>query len=135
MHHVGAGMTLRRAVPPPRVDGRDHGVALDELAGLHVDAVRPQRLGDLLHVGDGGLGRTRCTGAGDALVGDLPAGLGVERGAIQTTSTRSGAGQPLVPCVTTGTRLPSTKMPRILASEINSSKPVNSVGPASTSSR
>ena len=35
----------------------------------------------------------------------------------------------------TGTRLPSTKMPRILASEVNSSNPVNSVGPASTSSR
>ena len=39
-----------------RVDGRDDGVALDELAGLDVDAVRPQGLGDLLDVGDGGLG-------------------------------------------------------------------------------
>ena len=82
MHHVGAGMALRRAVPPPRVDCRDHGVALDELARLHVDAMRPQRFGDLLHIGDGGLRGTR--GAADgALVGDLPAGLGVERGAIE----------------------------------------------------
>src|SRR5271156_2552109 len=49
-----------------------------------------------------------------------------------TSSTRSA---PSPPCATTGTRLPSTKMPRMRACEVNSSKPVNSVGPASTSSR
>ncbi len=60
VHHVGAGVALGCAVPPARVDGGDDGVALDEFAGLDVDAVRPQRFGDLLHVGDGGLrGRRR----------------------------------------------------------------------------
>src|SRR5262245_60280150 len=84
MDHVRAGMALRRAVPPARVDGRDDGVALDEFAGLDVDTVCPQGFGDLLHVGDGGLGGARRTRPGDAaLVGDLAAGLRVERGAVQ----------------------------------------------------
>ena len=56
MHHVRAGVALGGAVPPARVHRGDHGVALDELAGLDVDAVHPQRFRDLLHVGDGGLG-------------------------------------------------------------------------------
>src|ERR1700692_1909118 len=50
----------------------------------------------------------------------------------KTSSTRSAPAPSA--CDTTGTRLPSMKMPRILASEVNSSKPVNSVGPASNSS-
>ena len=84
MHHVGAGVTLRSAVAPPRINGRDDGVALDELAGFHVDAVRPERFGDLLDVGDGRLRRAGRGRSGDAaLVGDLTAGLGVERCAIQ----------------------------------------------------
>ena len=84
MHHVGAGVALRGAVAPARVDGRDDGVALDELAGLHVDAVRPQRFGDLLHIGDGRLRRAGRGRSGDAaLVGDLAAGLGIERCAVQ----------------------------------------------------
>ncbi len=61
-----------------------HGVALHELAGLDVDAMRPQGFGDLLYVGHRGLGRRGCAGAGDrTLVGDLPAGLGVERAAVE----------------------------------------------------
>ncbi len=61
-----------------------------------------------------------------AFVGDLAAGLGVERCAVQD---QLDAVRLLLPSwATTGTRLPSTKMPRILASEVNSSKPVNSVG-------
>ena len=84
MHHVGAGVTLRSAVAPPRINRRDDGVALDELARFHVDAVCPERLGDLLDVGDGCLGRTGRGRSGDAaLVGDLTAGLGVERRAVQ----------------------------------------------------
>src|SRR6476646_7689066 len=75
-------MTLGCAVPPARVDGGDDGVALYELSGLDVDAVRPQRLCDLLHIADGR--RRRRRGSGDAaFVGDLATGLCVERSAIQ----------------------------------------------------
>ena len=43
-----------------------------------------QRLGDLLHVGDGGLRGLAGAGAADGSdVGDLAAGLGVERGAVE----------------------------------------------------
>src|SRR6478672_2935910 len=78
------GMTLRGAVPPAGVDCGYDGVALDELAGLDVDSVCPQRFGDLLHVGDGSLRGTRCACARDAaLVGDLATRLGVERAAVQ----------------------------------------------------
>ena len=133
MHHMGSGVALGRAVAPLRVDRGDHRVALHELAGLDVDTVCPQGFGDLLYVGDRGLGRRRRARAGDrAVVGDLSAGLRVERLRSRTSSTRSAA---WAPWPTTGTRLPSTKMPRIRASEVNSSNPVNSVGPASTSSR
>ena len=59
VHHVGAGVPLGGAVAPLRVDRGDDGVALDELAGLDVNPVHPQRLGDLLHVGDGALARRR----------------------------------------------------------------------------
>ena len=118
----------------PGSDRRDDGVALDEFAGFDVDAVHPKGFGDLLHVGDGGPGALACAGTADgARVGDLTARLGVERRAVQHEFDTIGA--PSVPCATTGTRLPSTKMPRIRACEVNSSKPVNSVGPASTSSR
>ena len=92
MHHVRAGVTLRSAVAPARVDGRHDRVALDELAGLHVDAVRPQRFGDLLHVADGCLRRRGRGRSGDAaLVGDLAAGLGVERCAVQDQLDALGA--------------------------------------------
>ncbi|PQM47362.1 hypothetical protein C1Y40_02439 [Mycobacterium talmoniae] len=50
-----------------------------------------------------------------------------------TSSTRSAV--TASPWDTTGTRLPSTNTPRIRASLVSSSNPVNSVGPASISSR
>src|SRR6185437_12706969 len=77
-------MTLRRAVAPAGIDGGDDRVALDEFAGLDVDAVRPQRFGDLLHIGDGCPGCPRRARARDAaLVGDLTTRLRVERGAVE----------------------------------------------------
>ena len=42
--------------------------------------MHPHRFGDLLHIGDRGLGSPACDNAD---VGDLPTGLGIERGAIQ----------------------------------------------------
>src|ERR1700736_1266266 len=77
-------MALRRAVPPAGVYGGDDGVALDEFAGLDGDPVRPQRLGDLLHIADGRPGcRSRARPRDAPLVGDLAARLGVERGAVE----------------------------------------------------
>ena len=93
VHHVGARVSLGGAFAPAGIHGRDDGVALDELAGLHVDAVHPQGFGDLLHVGDGGLGALAGTGAADgAGVGDLPTRLGVQRCAVQYELDPVGAG-------------------------------------------
>ena len=120
----------------PGFDRRDDGVALDELSGLDVNPMHPKGFGDLLHVGDRRPGALARAGSADgAHVGDLAAGLGVKRRAVQDQFHPIRAGAFRAACATTGTRLPSTKMPKILASEVNSSNPVNSVGPASTSSR
>ena len=130
------GVALGGPVPPLRVDRGDDGVALDELARFDGDAVHEQRLGDLLHVGDGGPCGLARTGAADgADVRDLAAGLGVERRAVEHQLDAVGVWPRPRRAATTGTRRPSTKMPRILASEDSSSNPVNSVGPASTRSR
>ena len=77
-------MALGRAVAPLRVGGGRHGVALDELTRLDVDAVHEQRLGDLLHVGDRGPRRGAGPGSGnDSHVGELTPGLRVQRSAVQ----------------------------------------------------
>ena len=77
-------MPLGGAVAPLRIHRGDDGVALDELPRLDIDPMHPQGLGDLLHIGDSGLGRRTAAGAGDpADIGDLSAGLGVERGAVE----------------------------------------------------
>ena len=53
--------------------------------------MHPQRLADLLDVGDRGFGRFTGTCSADLTgVGDLATGLGVQRGAVGTISTRSG---------------------------------------------
>ena len=94
VHHVGAGVALGGSVPPLGIDRRDDRVTLDELARLDVDPMHEQRLGDLLHVGDGSLGGFAGARAGDAAdVGDLTTGLGVQRSAIEHQFDAVGPGR------------------------------------------
>ena len=84
VHHMRAGVALGCAAAPGRIHRGDDGIALDELTGFDVDPVHRQRLADFLHVGDGRLGRFTASGAGDpAGVGDLSAGFGVKRRAVE----------------------------------------------------
>ena len=80
VHHVGTGVPLGCTLAPLGVDVREHDVALGDLALLHRHLVRPDLLGDLLHVVDLGFEARRGERTD---VGDLSTGLCVERAAVE----------------------------------------------------
>ena len=127
VHDVRARVRLARRDPPLGVDLGEHRRACTQRPRDDLDGVRDESLDRALHVDDL---EVHAVGRDDALVGDLAAGLGVERRAVEHDLG------PAVPARSAWTDSPSTTRPTTVAvGSSSSSYARKSVAPSARRSR